>query len=89
MNDYNIDDLHFSLNDIHEQWDNGKIHHDDAVNLLVKCCKAFIQFNETPQREQNQAVDHSIQFEKATDCFLWLEENEIYNPVTLTIHLEN
>jgi len=39
------------------------------------------------QRAQNQAVDHKIFFKTASDCYLWLEENEIYNPVTLTIHL--
>jgi hypothetical protein len=42
---------------------------------------------DNPQREENQALDHSIRFEKATDCFLWLEENEILTPVTLTLHL--
>jgi ribosomal protein L40E len=36
---------------------------------------------------ENQALDHTIRFERATDCFLWLEENDIHNPVTLTIHL--
>ena len=41
-----------------------------------------------PQPESgNQAHNHTIRFERATDCYLWLEENEIYNPVTLTIHL--
>ena len=40
-----------------------------------------------PQRAQNQAKSHAIYFAKATDCFLWLEENEILTPVTLTLHL--
>ena len=87
LQDYNIDDLHFSLNDIYEQWDDGKIHHDDAVELLVKCCKAFIQFNETPQRTQNQALDHKIYFDRADTLWEWLEENQLTDPVTLTIHL--
>jgi hypothetical protein len=41
------------------------------------------------QESKPKKLTHSIQFETATDCFLWLEENEIYNPVTLTIHLED
>ena len=40
---YTIDDLHFSVNDIHQQWDDGAIHYDDAMALLVKCCEAFIK----------------------------------------------
>ena len=43
----------------------------------------------TPQRSANQVLEHKIFFKTASDCYLWLEENEIYNPVTLTIHLEN
>lgn len=41
------------------------------------------------QRETGNRLEHKIFFKTASDCFLWLEENEIYNPVTLTIHLEN
>jgi hypothetical protein len=40
---YTIDDLHFSINDIHEQWDEGRLHYDEAEELLLKCCKAFIE----------------------------------------------
>lgn len=46
MNDYTIDDLFFSVNDIYEQWDEGEIHYDEASALLVKCCEAFIQSNQ-------------------------------------------
>jgi hypothetical protein len=45
--------------------------------------------NNPPQRSANQVLEHKIFFKTASDCYLWLEENEIYNPVTLTIHLEN
>jgi hypothetical protein len=45
MNDYNIDDLFFSVNDIYTQFDEGEIPFPEAQELLVKCCKAFIQFN--------------------------------------------
>lgn len=40
---YGIDSLHFSVNDIHEQWDEGEIHYDEAEEILVKCCKEFIK----------------------------------------------
>ena len=43
MDLYNIDDLFFSVNDIYSQWDEGQMHYKDAEELLVKCCKAFIQ----------------------------------------------
>ena len=43
----------------------------------------------TDNPKQHHRLEHKIFFKKATDCFLWLEENEILNPVTLTIHLEN
>lgn len=46
MKDYNIDDLFFSVNDIYTQWDEGQIPHANATELLVRCCKAFIQFND-------------------------------------------
>jgi len=87
MNDYNIDDLFFSVNDIYEQWDEGRIPDANVRELFVKCCKAFIQFNDTPQREAGQRLEHKIDFKTASDCYLWLDENEMYNPVTLTIHL--
>jgi len=43
--------------------------------------------NTIPQPDSDQVLDHKIFFKTASDCYLWLEENEIYNPVTLTIHL--
>ena len=49
---YGIDDLHFSVNDIHEQWDEGAIHYEDAERLLVKCCKEFIK--QVEERKQNE-----------------------------------
>ena len=39
------------------------------------------------QPKVGQVLDHQIFFKTASDCHLWLEENEIYDPVTLTIHL--
>jgi tryptophanyl-tRNA synthetase len=48
---YTIDDLHFSVNDIHEQWDDGKIHYEDAKEILVRCCKEFIKQAEQKQNE--------------------------------------
>ena len=34
-----------------------------------------------------QTIDHKIRFESGWDCSLWLSENDIELPVTLTIHL--
>lgn len=42
-----------------------------------------------PQPNAANRLEHKIFFKTASDCHLWLAENEIYNPVTLTIHLEN
>lgn len=92
MNLYTIDSLHFSVNDIHEQWDSGEIHYEEAEEMLVRCCEAFIESankKSTPQHSPGAKIAHAIFFKTASDCYLWLEENEIYNPVTLTIHLEN
>jgi hypothetical protein len=43
--------------------------------------------NTTPQREAGQVLDHQIFFERADDLWQWLEENQLIDPVTLTIHL--
>jgi hypothetical protein len=40
------------------------------------------------QPKPSQVLEHKIFFKTASDCHLWLEENEIYNPVTFTIQLE-
>jgi hypothetical protein len=40
-----------------------------------------------PQPKQNQAINHSIYFERADMLWEWLEENQLTDPVTLTIHL--
>lgn len=34
-----------------------------------------------------KALDHTIRFERADDLWQWLEENQLTDPVTLTIHL--
>ena len=83
MNTNKIDDLFFSVTDIYTQYDEGKMDYVEAEQILMRVCKNFL----LPQREQNQELNHSIRFDKATDCFLWLEENEILTPVTLTLHL--
>lgn len=43
----------------------------------------------SPQQNAANRLEHKIFFKTASDCHLWLAENEIYNPVTLTIHLED
>jgi len=39
------------------------------------------------QPDQELVQGHTIRFENGWDCSLWLSENDITNPVTLTIHL--
>ena len=46
MKYYNIDDLFFSVNDIYTQFDEGEIPLANAQEILVRCCKTFIQFND-------------------------------------------
>jgi hypothetical protein len=45
MQDYNIDDLFCSVNDIYAELDEGKIEPQYAKELLVRCCQAFVHFN--------------------------------------------
>ena len=40
-----------------------------------------------PDQDSVQALDHKIRFASAWDCSLWLSENDIELPVTLTLHL--
>lgn len=39
---YNIDDLFFSVNDVYSQFDDGAISYEEAREILVRCCEAFI-----------------------------------------------
>ena len=45
MNQYTIDDLFFSVNDIYSQFDEGKIELEQAIRILRVCCKQFIESN--------------------------------------------
>ena len=42
---------------------------------------------ENPGQHFGQVIDHKMFFERADDLWLWLEENQITSPVTLTLHL--
>lgn len=79
----NLDDLFGSVNDIYAQWDDGKMDYKEAQEILARCCKHFL----SPQPSKNQALDHTISFERADMLWEWLEENQLTDPVTLTIHL--
>ena len=46
MEQYTIDDLFGSVNDIYAQFDEGEIPLEEANQILAKCCKAFIQSNQ-------------------------------------------
>jgi hypothetical protein len=78
-----LDDLHASVNDIYTQWDEGGIDYDEAQQILMRVCKNFL----APQPDQNQDLNHTIYFERADTLWEWLEENQLTDPVTLTIHL--
>jgi len=41
-NEYNIDDLFCSVNDIYSQFDEGTIDYAEVRAILVRCCEAFI-----------------------------------------------
>lgn len=51
MNQYNVDGLHQSVNDIYEQLDEGKITEAMANEILLACCKVFV---ETIQRNKTK-----------------------------------
>ena len=46
MEQYTLDDLFFSVNDIYTQFDEGEIPLENAQEILIRCCKAFIQSNQ-------------------------------------------
>ena len=45
QNYYTMECLHQSVNDIHEQWDDGKIEKEDAIEMLRNCCEKFLEDN--------------------------------------------
>jgi hypothetical protein len=49
MNLYGIDSLHFSVNDIYAQYDEGEIPLAEANQILARCCEAFIQSLNQPK----------------------------------------
>lgn len=42
---YTIEDLHQSINDIFEQFDEGTITREEANELAKRCCEAFSKSN--------------------------------------------
>jgi len=75
-----VDDLFVSVNDIYEQYDEGRIDYNDAQQILARVCKHFLAL-------QPKSLEHKIEFQSAWNCSLWLSENDIELPVTLTLHL--
>lgn len=43
---YDIEGLFASINDIHQQYDEGHIDRDEANRIAKLCCEAFIDWNE-------------------------------------------
>jgi hypothetical protein len=79
-----IDDLHSSVNDIYEQFDEGDIDFNEAEQILMRVCKNFL----FPRPDFGQALDHTIRFDDVDSMVLWLLENNVDDaPVSLTIHL--
>lgn len=46
MNTNPLDDLHFSVNDIYAQYDQGEINYIEAVEILARICEYFIKETE-------------------------------------------
>lgn len=42
---YTIEDLFQSVNDIYEQYDEGKITQRQAEEILLNCCRTFVKDN--------------------------------------------
>jgi hypothetical protein len=79
-----LDDLFVSVNDIYEQYDEGRINYPESVAILKRVCNHFL----APQPDKNQDLNHSIQFDDVDSMVLWLLENNVDDtPITLTIHL--
>ena len=43
MNTNPLDDLHFSVNDIYTQWDEGEIEYIEALEILRRVCAHFLE----------------------------------------------
>ena len=71
--------------------------HSDGTHHCVPCemqtphegSTCLVCGTDNPRQPSDLAtrLDHQIKFNRAVDCYLWLAENDIHNPVTLTIHL--
>ena len=43
MNTNPLDDLHFSVNDIYSQWDDGEIEYIEALEILRRVATHFLE----------------------------------------------
>jgi hypothetical protein len=43
MNTNPLDDLHFSVNDIYSQWDDGEIEYTEALEILRRVATHFLE----------------------------------------------
>lgn len=59
--------------------------HDGNTCLVCGTTNAWQP--ESENQDLVQTIDHKIRFASAWDCSLWLSENDIELPVTLTLHL--
>jgi GGDEF domain-containing protein len=51
---YDIDDLFSSVNDIYGQFDEGEMLYEEAISILMDCCRAFLASNEEMENESNE-----------------------------------
>ena len=40
-----LDDMHFFVNEIYSEWDEGKMEYDEAKKIILKFCNDFIKHN--------------------------------------------
>jgi hypothetical protein len=60
-NRYNLEALFHSVNDIFEQFDEGRITEDMANEIVSACCKVFIETNDKEKRrkrDKQQAISN-------------------------------
>jgi hypothetical protein len=53
---YNLNQLHQSVNDIYEQYDEGRITKTQANEILLRCCFQFVNDNRNhPNKKEGES----------------------------------
>ena len=69
----NLDNLHFAVNDLYTDYDEGKINKVEALEVALKSCKEFIQENE---REEDLPTFEVTQVEKVKHTWIVQAKNK-------------